>query len=118
MMHRSQVISHIKAHYHCPAEYLWAKYPDFAVFRHPENQKWFGLIAKVAYAKLGLDKPGFVDILVVKNDPDFIGSLRQEPGILPAYHMNKEHWLTALLDGATDPELVKALIETSYHLTK
>ena len=37
--------------------------------------------------------------------------------ILPAYHMNKEHWITVRLDGSLPPELPIALIEQSYLLT-
>ena len=30
--------------------------------------------------------------------------LRREPGFYPAYHMNKETWITAALDGSTAEE--------------
>ncbi|MBR5287826.1 MAG: MmcQ/YjbR family DNA-binding protein [Clostridia bacterium] len=37
--------------------------------------------------------------------------------IQPAYHMNKEHWITVRLDGSLPPQLPGALIEQSYLLT-
>ena len=46
-----------------------------------------------------------------------IGSMRMNTGVLPAYHMNKNHWLTVLLDGTADDETVKALVDMSYALT-
>ena len=47
-----------------------------------------------------------------------IGSLRKEKGILPAYHMNKEHWITVLLDGSVEKQKIYDLIEISYDLTR
>lgn len=38
-------------------------------------------------------------------------------GILPAYHMNKEHWITILLDGTVSKEKICELIDISYELT-
>ena len=38
--------------------------------------------------------------------------------IIPAYHMNKEHWNTIIIDEKVDEYLVKELIEQSYQLTK
>ena len=47
-----------------------------------------------------------------------VGMLRQDPNFLPAYHMNKEHWLTIVLDnGVATDELLK-LLDWSFDLTK
>lgn len=46
-----------------------------------------------------------------------IGGLRKEEGILPAYHMNKEHWITVLLDGTVEKEEICNLIDISFELT-
>jgi predicted DNA-binding protein (MmcQ/YjbR family) len=46
-----------------------------------------------------------------------IPSLTQEPGIFPAYHMNKSHWVTAALDGTASEERVAFLTEVSFTLT-
>ncbi|MBQ5522570.1 MAG: MmcQ/YjbR family DNA-binding protein, partial [Oscillospiraceae bacterium] len=43
---------------------------------------------------------------------------RKQPGILPGYHMNKDNWLTILLDGSAEDELIKELFELSFDLTK
>ena len=60
---------------------------------------------------------GTADILNVKCSPLETGSLRQKPGIFPAYHMNKTHWITILLDGTLpEPELFW-LLDESYTLT-
>ena len=38
--------------------------------------------------------------------------------IIPAYHMNKEHWNTIIIDKNVDETLVKELIDQSYELTR
>ena len=72
----------------------------------------------VPFEKLNIDKQGMVDIINLKNIPEIIGGLRKQPGILPAYHMNKEHWITVLLDGSVSEEKINDLIDVSYELTK
>ena len=47
---------------------------------------------------LGLEEDGNIDILDVKCDPDLVGMIIQTYGFLPGYHMNKQHWITILLD--------------------
>ena len=98
-------------------EALFAKYPGFRVFRHGSNRKWFAVIMEIPREKLGLSG-GSIQVVNVKCDPRLIGSFREEPGIYPAYHMSKAHWLTLALDGTADPEQVKFLLDMSYELTK
>ena len=87
------------------------------VFRHDSNRKWFALTMNIPYRTLGIARDGNVDILNVKCDPILIGSLRFRPGFRPAYHMNKDKWMTLLLDGSAEREEVEALLAISYELT-
>ena len=89
-----------------------------AVLRHQPSRKWYAVVMDVGREKLGLSGEGTVDVVNVKCDPLLVGSLRQEEGILPAYHMNKEKWISILLNGSVDTELVKGLLDISYQLTK
>ena len=66
--------------------------------------------------RLGI--PGsLLDVVNLKCDPLIIGSLLAEPGFFPAYHMNKERWITAILDDRIPDALLVALIGQSYALT-
>lgn len=38
--------------------------------------------------------------------------------IIPAYHMNKQHWNTIIIKENVDVDIIKELIEQSYELTK
>ena len=46
-----------------------------------------------------------------------MGSLRGKPGFCPAYHMNKDKWITILLDGSAEKEDITALLAMSYSMT-
>ena len=98
-------------------DYPWADSPSYTVFRHANNRKWFAFIANVRYQTLGLKQPGNVDFINLKCDPDLLEDLLHGPRILPAYHMNKRHWLTIPLDGSCPVDQIKNLIDLSYRLT-
>ena len=115
---REEIENYINENYNTLQEYPWTKYPNYTTFKHRNNKKWFALIADVQYEKLKIEKEGMVDIINLKNLPEMIGSLRKENGILPAYHMNKEHWITLLLDGTVEKQKICDLIDISYELTR
>ena len=109
-------------------DYIFDEYsvePDFpfrmddvtCVFRHIDNRKWFGIAMAVPYRTVGINKAGNVDILNLKCDPIMMGSLLGKPGFRPAYHMNKDKWITVLLDGSAGQEDIKALLAMSYNMT-
>lgn len=116
-MNRTKVLEHIDNTYGVQPDYPWKKHPDYAVLRHKASSKWFALIMNISKDKLGLEGTESVDAMNVKCDPLFIGTLRMKEGYLPAYHMNKENWITILLDGTVSMDEICGLIELSYKLT-
>ena len=102
-MNRQEIFEWVKATYGTEPDYPWNDWN--AVLRHKDNNKWYGVVLEVAESKLGLTG-------------DRIGSLRQQKGYIPAYHMNKDSWISILLDGSVPSEEIKNLIELSYNLTK
>lgn len=115
--YRKDVLKFALEKYGTKPEYLWRSTPDYAVLRHGDNRKWYGILMNVPRERLGLPGDGIVDILDVKCDPNLSGSLRTEKGYLPAYHMNHENWLTVLLDGTVSLEQIFSLIQMSFELT-
>ena len=82
---------------------------ESVTMKHCKNKKWFALLMNVNN-KLYLN---------VKTDPNYSDILRNTYDyVIPAYHMNKEHWNTIIIDKKVDEDLVKELIEQSYQLTK
>ena len=115
---RGNVFEFVKRKYHIAPDYPWARYPDYAILRHGDNRKWFALVGNVARNKIGLTGDEIVDILNVKTDSVVIGGFVNQPGILPAYHMNKSSWATILLDGTVPMKDIEFLLNVSFELTK
>ena len=116
-MKRAELESFIMETYNTDADHPWLKYPNYKVFRHCNNQKWFALIMDVPKSKLGLHGAELLNVVNFKCDPLLIGSLREEPGFFPAYHMNKDSWITVALDGSVSDDKIKMLLDMSYQAT-
>lgn len=116
-MDRNNIINYIKDYYAVSPEYPWYDLPNSAVFRRPDNAKWFALIMDVARDKLHLSGEGIEDVINLKCDPELVGALQLSEGYLPAYHMNKDKWITVMLNGTVPYEDVTKLIDLSYALT-
>ena len=114
-MTRQELFTWIRQQYGTEPEYPWHDWN--AVLRHNDNNKWYGVVLEVSADKLGLPKAGIVDVLNVKSDPLLIGSLRRQDGYFPAYHMNKEKWLSIQLGKPELDDAIKDLLSLSYALT-
>ncbi len=75
------------------------------------------LVFKVSgkmFALTGLDD---FERISLKVDPEVGATLREEfSAVVPAYHMNKMHWINVLMDGTIPDKLVKKWIDDSYAL--
>ena len=114
---KNTILTYVFKKYSTVPDYPWSKYPDYMILRHRDSRKWYGIIMRIASQKLGINSIASVDVVNLKCEPELIGSLRQKPGYFPAYHMNKEHWLTILLDKSLPLQEVCNLIDISYNLT-
>ena len=114
-MNSMNIFAHIQQHYGVEPEYPWAKFPDYAVFRHCHHRKWFGVLMNIEAQKIGLNTTDTIWVLNVKAKPEEIGSLRMLKGVYPAYHMNKEHWLSLNL-AEIDDTLLYELVDESFSL--
>lgn len=113
----NQILEHIKSVYSAVPEFLWDN-DDNAAIRHADTKKWFAVYIKdLPKLKLGLSSNDKTDILNLKCDPIFSYSLIDNKGIFPAFHMNKEHWISVLLDGSVSAEEIYPLIKMSFALT-
>ena len=62
------------------------------------------------------EKDGFIN-LNLKVDPQWRDLWRKTyTAVLPAYHQNKEHWNTVVLDGSIPDDVIKRMIAESYDL--
>lgn len=143
----NRIASRIRLAYGALPEFPWDDDNANAIFRHTDNDKWFGALLTVKQSKLkhtpspAASQPAaatassasagsqvkvpadsappdsFVEVLNLKAPADQIPELTTHPGIYQAWHMNKKHWISVLLNNTLTDDSVWELIEISYHLT-
>ncbi len=113
------VVNHIKVEYGVEPEFLWPeRFPAYSVYRHNSNNKWFALISVIQDTSLGLKENKKVEIINLKFDKNqALDFAETNDHIFPAYHMNKNNWITILLDDTLPNEIVFELIKKSYLLS-
>lgn len=94
-------------------EAVYEDYPfhddNWCVMRHKENKKAFAFI----YQK---EDQIWIN---VKCDPQWRDFWRNSfASVVPAYHMNKTHWNSIILDGTVPDKEIKRMIGESYDGTK
>ena len=63
------------------------------------------------------EKDGYININL-KVDAEWRDLWRKTyKAVLPAYHQNKEHWNTVILDGSIPDDVIKILIQVRYLVT-
>lgn len=82
---------------------------NWTLIRHKENNKCFAWIFR---------KDGNIWVNV-KCRPEWCHFWRDAfEGVVPAYHLNKTHWNSIILNGTVPEEECKNMIRESYELTK
>ena len=112
----NRIANYVYNIYKVMPEFLWEKTPNCGVFRNSTNGKWFGIIMNVDKSKIIPQNSGLVDVLNVKLDDEVL-SLSNTPGIYPAYHMNKEKWVSIILDDTLSDEKIMDYISISHSLS-
>ena len=80
---------------------------NWTAIRHRANQKIFALI---------FERENHIWINV-KAQPMWADFWRRTfSAVVPAYHMNKEHWNSIILDGTVPDKEIKRMIAESYEL--
>lgn len=116
-MNPQMLFTEMETRYGVAPEFLWRAHPDYAVFRHADNRKWFAVLLNPPGIKLGLPQAEAVWVLNVKAQPENLVILRGMAGVLPAYHMNKSYWLSLHLAALPDAVILD-LLDDSFQLTR
>ena len=113
----TDVLHYVKDQYNSTIVKPFKTNPDIKALVTPKG-KWYALFLDVEYNKL--KKDSLVDskakIINLKHISSKISAITDNRNIFPAYHMNKNHWISVVLDNNIDTEYVKELIEISYNL--
>ena len=117
---RGKIFEYAEKKYGTSPEYPWARFPNYAVLRHADNRKWYGLVLNIPYGKIDTQKSGEadIDILNVKLDDLFLRDLLiQNEGYYIGYHISRGNWLSIALDGTVPLEDVCRWLDVSFEVT-
>lgn len=109
------------------AKYIFKKYkddpifsldrnPGFGVFKNSISQKWYALIMNIDRSKIA-EGHGEIEIINLKLEKHKIKELLKQEGYYKAYHMNKESWISIILDETLSDDIIEKLIDESYSYT-
>lgn len=111
-----KLIEHIREKFSDAPEFLWEKFPNFAVFRRRDNRKWYAVIMVVPREKLQLTGKDELEILNLRVEPEELNNLVDGEKYFRGWHMNKKSWMTLRLDGELTDEEIFSRVEQSYRL--
>ena len=112
-----EIIKYVKEKYDNDLEYLWKKFPNNAVWRNKENNKWYGALLVISERKLEIDSDKVVDIIDLRYQKESINEIIDNNKIFAGYHMNKDSWITIKLDNSMELREIYKLIDNSYLLS-
>ena len=110
------VIAYVRETYGDELEFLWTKFPDNAVWRRKDTQKWYGAILTVSRRKLGLSSDEAAEIIDLRMEPEQMDVTVDNKKYFPGWHMNKRSWYTIILDGSVPEAEICRRINKSYRL--
>ena len=113
-----EIICYVREKYGDELEFLWEKFPDNAIWRRKDNEKWYGALLTVKASKLALDGDMMIEILDLRIKTENIETTVDNQRFFMGYHMNKKHWYTLLLNGSIPTEEICRRIDESYLLAK
>ena len=118
MTHTQAVIEYVQQQYGAEPEHPWMRFPDYTVFRHAGNRKWFGLIMNIPKDRLEPGGSEIVDVLNVKlSDPLLVDLLAGQPGYYRGYHISRGNWVSILLDGTVPLDEICRWLDESHRVT-
>ena len=112
----TRLVDYIQTNFAETPEFLWEKFPNYAVFRRKDNRKWYAVIMSVPRNKLGLDGAEELEILNLRVEPQELDKIFDDEKYFRGWHMNKRSWLTLRLDETLSFEEISARLAKSYQL--
>ena len=115
-----RLVDYVATTYGLAPAHPFKRHPEIIGFKVPTVDKLFGIFLPVDYCRL--DKTSLrtdqVLVLNLKGKPEHIVERIDYCRYFPAYHMNKKHWFSVLLDAQTDWNQLTSLLAESYRLVK
>ena len=112
-----EIISYVNKKYNDDLEFLWDKFPTYAVLRNKINNKWYAVILKINENKLIANTNNLITIIDLRCDNKKINEIVDNKNIFKGYHMNKNNWITIKLDGSIPTKEIIKMIDESYKIS-
>lgn len=120
----NRIAGAIKDKWQVDPEFPWEKYEGNGIFKTAAAGRWFAGIFTVAFGKLEIEDDDnhhheadeIVEIINLKIAPEDMEEMVKRPGICRGWHMNKKHWISAMLDDRLRDEQLISLVERSHDL--
>ena len=115
----NRIAQRIEKEYGEIADYPFSedRYKSCGVFRFKGNGKWYALVMNIERKRFeNIESDDRTDVLNVKIDVSKRTELLDTKGIFPAYHMNKQKWISVILDGSLSDDYIMNLIGVSRDL--
>lgn len=115
-----RLVDHVATTYGLAPAHPFKRHPEIIGFKVPTVDKLFGIFLPVDYCRLDKTSTRTDQVLVLnlKGQPEHIVERIDNERYFPAYHMNKRHWFSLLLDAQTDWDQLTSLLAESYRLVK
>lgn len=111
-----KLVEYIREKFSDTPEFLWEKFPNYAVFRRRDNRKWYAVIMVVPRNKLQLSGADELEIVNLRVEPEELNRIVDGEKYFRGWHMNKKSWMTLRLDGVLSDEEIFSRLEQSYRL--
>ena len=115
----NRISNYIKKKYNINPEFLWEKFPGYAVYRNKNNNKWFCIIVNIKLSTINKETTSDeeVEVINVKVSETIVDELLSNKGFYEAFHMNKRNWVSIILDDTLVDDDVIKLVDISYENT-
>lgn len=112
-----QIIDYIYNKFGDKPEFLWSKTPRNAVFRRYDNKKWYSAILTTKAKSIGINSENIVELIDLRVPLNLPSQIIDYKNFFPAYHMNKNNWITINLSDCDFPiENIFTFIDVSYDI--
>jgi predicted DNA-binding protein (MmcQ/YjbR family) len=101
---------------HCGAlsDHSFEEDRTVTIFRRADNNQRFAALKNVGRRSVDAGQAGRIDILNVSLEPRLVASLQAREGFRPAWRMNRNRWVTILLDGTVTDDEIRSYLDMAY----
>lgn len=113
-MTKAEIEAYILSNFEVVNDHSFEGDPTVTIFRRLDNNQRFAATKNVGSRSVNVERAGRIDILNLCVSPRLVATLREREGFRPAWRMNRNKWVTILLDGTVPDDEIRTYIEEAY----